>query len=116
MTLGGVVLAAANWTAIGIVTALIGALAGPIIALYLARRTEKTSSFAVTMQAGVTSLVDQLQEEVHDCRGECARLRGECDDLRHQVEQLRRDVEKYLAVIDEREAMIIRLKRQAGSL
>lgn len=109
-----------NWA---VAAPIIVAIVAGLFALLQARRADKSAQFTTTLTAGVSTLVDQLQEErnelKHDvdaCRGQCRELQDQVRDLERKVEELQKTIRDMDTEIDNRDAEIIRLRRETGAL
>lgn len=112
-----------NWTAVSIVGTLILSALGSMFGLYQARKADRSAQFTRSIEVGVTSLVDQLQEEREELRKELAAARQRSTDLETQlratekeIRELRKQIQNLMTALDNQEAEIIGYKRRLGEL
>jgi septal ring factor EnvC (AmiA/AmiB activator) len=103
-----------DWQIIAVIAVPIVSLVASLFAYLQARKADKSATFTKHIELGVTELVDQLQEEREVMREQIADCRGDCARLERSIEQLTRKVSTLKTIIDNKDAEIIRLSRQAG--
>lgn len=109
-----------NWA---VAAPIIVALIAGVFALLQARRADRTAQFSTSMATATGTLVDQLQEEraelkheVDECKGRCRELDAAVRALEEKINELKATVRDLDTEIDNKDAEIIRLKREAGEL
>lgn len=106
---------------IAIIGSVVVSALGAIFGLYQARKADKSATTTRTIEIGVKDLVDQyqeanreLREQVHECNQSCLALKEEVASLKLEVASLKEESGRKDAIIDNKDADIIRLKRQLG--
>ena len=105
-----------NWTALGIVGTLVVSFVTAVFGLYQARKADTSATTTATIELGVRNLVDQYREANDELREDVKKHEGHVRMLEAQVRELRSEVDRLSTIVDDREANIIRLKRELGEL
>lgn len=110
------ILAAIDWTAVGIIGTLIVSLMGSLFGLFQAREADKSATTTKTIELGVKDLIDQYQERQEELKSDVATCTAKCAALETEVQALRAELREAYTTHDNLEAQIIGLKRQVGEL
>jgi len=110
------VILAVDWTAVGIVGTLIVSLLGSMFGLYQARRADRSATTTKTIELGVKDLIDQYQERQAELKADVEECNQKVVVLETTLREVREKLRRAETHIDNLEAEIIRLKREAGEL